>query len=49
MDIDFCFPVEFQDDTITLSIPTEGVEIDGWKISCRHHPSVSCENQFHYV
>ena len=46
MQIDDEFPVQFQDDVITLSIPTEGVEINGWKISCRHHPSVSCENQF---
>ena len=47
--IDDEFPIQFQDDVITLSIPTEGVEINGWKISCRHHPNVSCEINFNTV
>ena len=42
--VDDEFPIQFEDDEITLSIPKEGVEIEGWKISCRHHPSVSCKN-----
>ena len=49
MQVDDQFLVEFQDNVITLSIPEDGVDIDGWKISCRHHPSVSCEIQFQYM
>ena len=41
--VDFKFSVQFQDDEITLSIPKEGVEIEGWKISSRYYPSVSCK------
>ena len=42
--VDVQFPVQFEDDVITLSIPTEGVKIRGWKISCLHDPSVSYED-----
>ena len=38
------FSIQFEEDEITLSIP-ECEEIEGWEISCLHHPIiVSCKN-----